>query len=295
MYPSSVYFVPVIDISWEAFGPLNPAKNYSHTPPDLEQCADQCLRILALMKEFYGGKCAIAVHTGTYCRNGFHTEEFMKIWKSFEVGGGEILLHTHEEIAAVGTRNSDEDHMTHVITAQHAALKKNGINPAGYRGGLYGYASFLTPLLEKLHVHIDLSAAPGVERPDRAALWKEIPFSGFYLNRNNTSKPKASEQSAVFEIPLGASGMGDDNLDLLYVDYPKASLESLAGIWDVIIKRARNEGSQYIHTLFHSFSADIPVNVERYKRFIDYSYKNHGHALNASEMKRKYDEKEGVQ
>jgi peptidoglycan/xylan/chitin deacetylase (PgdA/CDA1 family) len=285
-----VYFVPVIDVSWEAFGPLNPAKNYSHTPPVLEECAEQCTKAITLVKELFDGRCAIAVHTGTYCREGFHSDEFLQIWRKSEENGGEILLHTHEEIAARGTRNSDKEHMTRIIMEQYGTLKRAGLNPVGYRGGLYGYAPFLTPLLEKLDIFIDLSAAPLVDRADRTAHWKDSPFSAYYLNRENTEKPVKTEQSRVLEIPLGASGLGEDNTELMYIDYPKASLESVIKIWDIVLERAKIGGTQYIHTLFHSFSMDIPSYVQRYKRFVEYSLQHGGQAVTASQLKHLYDE-----
>jgi len=284
-----VYFVPVIDVSWEAFGPLNPEKKYSHSPPVLEECEKQCIKAMRLVHDLYGGKSAIAVHTGTYCRSGFHSDIFLQIWNEWEKNGGEIILHTHEEIAAQGTRNSDEEHMTRIVSEQLACFKKAGLSPVGYRGGLYGYSPFLTLLLEKLEIFIDLSAAPMVCRTDRAANWIESPFSAYYLNKTNTAKPVRTEQSRVLEIPLGASGLGCDNTELLYIDYSKASLESVVRIWDILLERARRKGTQYIHTLFHTFSMDNSQYVERYQRFVDYCYKTGGQAVNASQLKQIFD------
>ena len=284
-----VYFVPVIDISWERFGPLNPRKKYSHSPPDMAECAGQCSRVLDLVSELYDGQCGVAVHTGTYCRDGFHSPEFMRIWKTCETRGGEILLHTHEEIASVGTHNSDEDHMIRVINSQCETLKRANISPVGYRGGLYGYAPFLTSFLEKLGILMDFSAAPGVERPDRAAYWKSSPFSAWYLDRK-TLYPGGTEPGGVLEIPLGANGQGSDNSDLMYIDYDLASQESVIKLWDLVIQRARTENCvQYIHTLFHSFSVDVPVCVERYKRFTEYALTHGGEAATPSRIKSLYD------
>lgn len=63
-----VYFIPVIDVSWNAFGPLNPRKNYSHESPPLNLCVKELEVMLDLMVKLYNGNFAVAIHTGTYCR-----------------------------------------------------------------------------------------------------------------------------------------------------------------------------------------------------------------------------------
>ena len=76
-----------------------------------------------LMVKLYNGNFAVAIHTGTYCRDSFTEEPFLSIWHQVERIGGELLIHTHEEIAAKGTLNSNEQHMKKVIYRQFDRLK----------------------------------------------------------------------------------------------------------------------------------------------------------------------------
>ncbi|RKX77689.1 MAG: hypothetical protein DRP87_08405 [Spirochaetes bacterium] len=286
-----VYIVPSIDVSWDGFGPLNPGKNYSVTPPPLDECLKDAELIVELLKELHEGKSALTIFSGTYCRNEFMRPPFTEIWNRIEKQGGEILLHTHEETAGNGTHHGEESHMKSVIRYQFDFLKEIGLHPVGYRGGLYAYCSFLTPLLEELGIPIDLSSAPGCNKPEREAVWDNIPYSAFFLSRNDPNRlPCEEEKSQVFEIPLGADGEGGENINFLYIDYVDSDLENSKRIYDVVLSRARNENCpQIIYTLFHTFSAHKPRMIERYKQFVDYTQKNGAQAVNPTEARKIYE------
>jgi len=281
-----VYFVPVVDVSWKDLGPLNPRKNFSAPPPPLELCAKEADGIVDLYKKLLGGKLAFTVYTGTFCRDAFTEDPFLDIWKRCIANGGEIMVHTHEEIAGVGTRNNEEPHMREVITRQFQRFKEAGINPAGFRGGLYGYANFLTPLLEDLGLHTDVTAAPGINKPDRAARWVGVPCTAYRLCKNDQQHVGCScnAPSKIVEIPLGADGLGTENENYLYVDYDLSSLDNAKRIWDCVLERYEKTGKpQMIHTLFHTFSMSDPSMVERYSRFSDYMLSTGGVPVTATE------------
>ncbi|MBE6990360.1 MAG: hypothetical protein E7426_06415 [Ruminococcaceae bacterium] len=285
---TKVYFVPVVDISWKELGPLNPRKNYSCPPPPLEKCAAEADGIVDLYKKLLGGKLNFTVYTGTYCRDDFTAEPFNTIWRRCVDNGGEILVHTHEEIARVGTRNNEEPHMREVIRRQYDRMKAAGIQPAGFRGGLYGYANFLTPLMEELDLTADLTAAPGVHKPDRAAEWEGVPYTAWRLCRTDKRHVDCdcNDLSRVVEIPLGGDGLGTENENYLYVDYDLSSLENAKRIWDCVLARYEASGKpQMIHTLFHTFSMSDPAMVERYSRFSEYMLSTGGVPVNATEAR----------
>lgn len=289
-----VFFVPIVDVSWKTLGPLNPRKNYSCPPPPLELCAEEADGIVTLYKKLLDGKLNFTVYTGTYCRDAFTEEPFNSIWRRCIDNGGEILVHTHEEIARVGTRNNEEPHMRKVITRQFQRMKAAGITPAGFRGGLYGYANFLTPLMEGLGMDTDLTAAPGINKPDRAAEWEGVPYTAWRLCRNDKCHVgcDCANPSKVVEIPLGADGLGTENENYLYVDYDLSSLENAKRIWDCVLARYEKTGKpQMIHTLFHTFSVSDPDMVERYSRFSDYMLATGGVPVNATEAHRIFEEK----
>jgi len=289
---TQVYFVPLVDVSWLNLGPLNPRKNFRADPPPLDLCLQEAEGIIDLMGELFGGKFVFAVYTGTYCRDKFNEEPFLTTWRRAVTQGGEIVLHTHEEIAAVGTRNGEKEHMTEVIRRQFANLKTGGINPIGFRGGLYGYANFLTPLLEELGLNIDFSAAPGINKKDREAVWTGIPCSAFYLCPIDKTHSNCQHSlSNILEIPIGTDGKGTENENYHYIDYDLSTLETATGTWDIVRQRAFDTGEpQFIHTLFHTFSMSNPVMIERYQRFADYILVNGGQPVKGTEAKKIYDQ-----
>jgi hypothetical protein len=70
--------------------------------------------------------------------------------------GGEVAVHTHEEIAGKGTRNADQAYMKALIRERKADLLAAGITPTDYRGGHFGYLEYLTPFLEQEELLVDL-------------------------------------------------------------------------------------------------------------------------------------------
>jgi len=286
-----IYFVPIVDVSWVNLGALNPRKNFIAEPPPMELCNEEAEGIIDLMKELYDGKFAYSVYTGTYCRDGFTQETFIKTWKRAIAQGGEILIHTHEEIARVGTRNGEKDHMYEVIRRQYNNFINADIVPVGFRGGLYGYANFLTPLLEELNLNIEFSAAPGINKPDREAVWTGIPHSAFYLCKNDKLHVNCEhEKSKILEIPIGADGLGTENQNYLYIDYDLSDLEGAKRIWNSLLERVLKDDKPYmIHTLFHTFSMSNPRMVERYRRFTDFILNNGGYPVVPSEAKTIFD------
>jgi len=287
-----VYFVPLVDVSWFNLGPLNPRKNFIADPPPLDLCLKEAEGIIDLMRDLYDGKLVFAVYTGTYCRDKFSEEPFLSTWRRSIAQGGEIVLHTHEEIAGVGTRNGEKEHMTEVIRRQFDKLKSGGVDPVGFRGGLYGYANFLTSLLEELDLKIDFSAAPGINKKDREAVWTGIPCSAFYLCPiNKTHRHCHHSLSNILEIPIGTDGKGTENENYHYVDYDLSTLETAIDIWDIVRQRAFDVGEpQFIYTLFHTFSMSNPVMVERYCRFTDYVLANGGQPVTGTESKKIFDQ-----
>ena len=288
---TTVYFVPVVDTSWKALGPLNPRKNYSCPPPPLELCEKEANGVVDLHKSLYDGRIAIAVYTGTYCRDEWTNEKFLPIWKRAIDNGGDILIHTHEEIARTGTRNSEKEHMYEVIRRQYKRLTEAGIKPAGFRGGLFGYANFLTPLMEELELNYEFSAAPEINKPDREAVWTGVPDTAFMLCRDDKlNLDPDCKKSTVLEIPLGWDGIGTENDNYLYVDYDLSSLDNAKRIWDKVLERYIKEGKpQIIHTLFHTFSMSDTDMISRYVRFAEYMKETGGVAVTPKEAKEKFE------
>lgn len=284
-----VYLLPLVDVNWVNFAPMDRKKNFLHDPPPVNQCAAEVERCVEEMRHTVGGKVVFTVHSGTYCRKAFYEEPFLSYYRRAVGYGMEIAIHTHEEIAGKGTRNAEQGHMKGVILERKAELLKAGITPTTYRGGHFGYLEYLTPFLEQEGLLIDLSCAPGFNKPAWDAVWVDASFSAYYLCPENRTHMKCQHgASKVLEVPLGADGLGSENTNYLYNE--ESDDENLARVWDAIAHRADTEGNpQIVHMLFHSSSMGIPKYVDRFRRFIEYARKKGGLCVTPSEAKRIYD------
>jgi hypothetical protein len=283
---SLVYFVPLLDMTWASFAPLDASKDYRTGPLPMELCEKEAAASVDFMKERVGDHFVYALHTGTYCRDGFYKEPFLRHWKRAASFGAEFLVHPHEEIARKGTRYGERVHMEEVTRTGLEMLRAEGIEPVGYRGGHYAYANFMTAILEDLGLHLDFSSAPGIDQPAWEATWRNAPFSAYNLCRENKTAVRCEgAASRVIEVPLGADGKGGDNRNLLYLDNEHTDFETLKSVWDAIVARGREAGRpQVIHTLFHTISMSAPVMKERFDRFLDYARRNGGTTLKASQV-----------
>lgn len=284
-----INLVPLVDVNWVQFAPMDPKKGYLAEPPPVEQCAREIERCVEEFENLSGGKVVYAVHSGTYCRRAFYEEPFLSYYRKAMTGGAEICLHTHEEIAGQGTRNAEQDHLKRIILDREADLKAAGIRPTSYRGGHFAYMSYLTPFLESRGIDIDFSAAPGFNQIGWDAVWINAPFSAFYLDRNDHLRPaRPDTASTVLEIPLGADGRGTEPVNYLYTD--ESTLEDLKRVWATIGGRAESSGQpQFVHLLFHSSSMGRPDVLERFRRFMDHVARSGARFCNPSEAKRRHD------
>lgn len=287
---SSVLLVTNVDISWVNFLPLNPERNYVAEPPPLDQCASEIDGAVQEMIDVVDSKFVFNVHSGTYCRTGFYEEPFLSSYHRAVDHGAELAVHTHEEIAGQGTRNEDEGHVTNVILERKGDLSRAGLTATCFRGGHFAYMNYLTPLLEREGLHIDLSSAPGYDRPDWPAVWTGARLTGHYLCRNDHAAPSCQgEESTIFEIPLGWDGLGTSPQNYLWIE--ESTLEDLCRVWDSIVSRAQEAREvQVVHVLFHTYSLGVPKFLERYRQFVDYVSRHGAEFATPSEAKRRFDD-----
>lgn len=286
---SCVMLVTNVDISWVNFLPLNRERNYLAEPPPLDQCASEVDQVVQEMIDRVDGNFVFNVHSGTYCRTGFYEEPFLSSYRKAVDHGAELAVHTHEEIAGIGTRNLDQEHVTTVILERKGDLVRAGLKPTCFRGGHFAYADYLTPLLEREGLTIDLSSAPGYDQPTWPAVWTGAPRTGHYLCRHDHAASSCQgEESTVFEIPLGWDGLGTSAKNYLWIE--ESTLDDLCRVWDAIVGRARASAEmQVVHVLFHTYSLGIPDFLERYRRFVDHASRHGAEFVAPSEAKRRFD------
>lgn len=279
-----VYIVPLIDVNWLVYAPFDPGRDFRVDPPNVEQSVKDTRQLVAEMRDMTDGKFILTPHSGTYCRTGYYEGEILDVYADAVRGGGELAVHLHEEIKGVGTRYAEWDHCLEVFTDCKRRLESAGITPVAYRGGHYAYHPFMNKMLTDNEIYVDYSCAPGMNRPEREAIWNHAGTTAEYLPED-IRKPWAGQaRSEVLEIPLGSDGQGAEYANLLHVEM--SELDNLTRVWDSIVQRAEDEGkAQIVHALFHTASVGMPDWLERWRRFLDMVPKRHGQFVTTAEAK----------
>lgn len=85
-----VYAVPVVDVTWASFGPLNLKKNYSAGPLPLDLCLEEAKGMLELMRRSVDSRFVICPQSSLWAVETFCREPFMAIWKRALARGAEF-------------------------------------------------------------------------------------------------------------------------------------------------------------------------------------------------------------
>ncbi len=270
-----VYLVPLIDVNWLVFAPFDPGRNFRVDPPNVPQSIIDTRVLNRELKGLTDGKYILTPHSGTYCRIGYYEGEMLDVYREAVAGGAELAVHLHEEIKGAGTRYAEWDHMQAMFKDCKVRLENAGIHPLAYRGGHYAYHPFMNRLLADNDVFVDYSCCPGLDKPDREAIWTHADMSASFIPENPREPWQRQRRSKVLEIPIGSDGKGTQYANILHIE--QSELDNLVRIWDMIVARAEAEGvPQIIHCLFHTGSVGEPKWLERYKRFLDMVPKRKG-------------------
>jgi hypothetical protein len=281
---SLIFVVPVVDVNWLVYAPFDPARDFRVDPPNVEQSISDTRRLNAELRDLTDGKFILTPHSGTYCRTAYYEGEILDVYGEAIAGGAEIAVHLHEEIKGVGTRYAEWDHVSAMFHDCKARLTAAGIHPVAYRGGHYAYHPFMNGLLEANEIFADYSACPGMNYPEREAVWTEAKMSAAYLPENPRIPWAGQRRSNVLEIPIGSDGLGSAYKNILHVE--QSELDNLARVWDAIVARAEAEGRpQVVHCLFHTASVGEPKWLERYRRFLEMVPRRRGQFVTTSEAR----------
>lgn len=263
-----VYIVPLIDVNWLVYAPFDPARDFRVDPPDVEQSIKDLEQLMKEMGALTDNKFILTPHSGTYCRTGYYEGDILSLYKNVVRAGGELSVHLHEEIKGVGTRYAEWDHCLSVFRDCKHRLEQAGISPVAYRGGHYAYHPFMNKMLADNEIFADYSCCPGMNYPDREAIWTHASLNASYLPEDIRAPWQGQKRSNVLEIPIGSDGKGAGYENILHIE--KSDLENLTRIWDAIVARAEASGEcQIVHCLFHTASVGVPEWIDRWRRFLD--------------------------
>jgi hypothetical protein len=285
-----ILLVPVVDVNWLVFAPFDPGRDFRIDPPKVERSIGETRELGRLMLELTAGRAVLTPHSGTYCRTGYYEEPMLEVYREWVERGAEVAVHLHEEIKGGGVRFGEEDHVREVFADCHRRLVAGGIVPVAYRGGHNAYAPFMNDLLEAHGIRIDLSCLPGLDKPDREAVWTEGGFSAYRLPKNPRQAVAQGVPSSIVEIPIGSDGAGTDYRNFLQIE--QSELDNHQRVWGVIRNRAQREGkAQIVHMLFHTGSMGRPDWVERLIAFLHFVPTAGGAFVGAEEAARYFEQK----
>lgn len=281
----AVYLVPYMDGAWADYDPLSPEVGFSAPPFDLDEVTGNMTRALDLMDELAGGKFVFGVHTGVYCREAFYQEPLLSHYHELVRRGGELALHPHEEIVGEGTIVSSTRHMEKIITEKTAQLRAAGLEPSSYRGGYCAYAPAVTELLERVGIHVDLSAAPGQHNELWSEYWEDASPSAYYLCRDDPFHGACEHtKSTVLEIPMGWDGAGSSWAENYLNE--DSTLDSMRRTWDRILERADRSGEpQVVYFMTHLFAVANETLLERCTGILRHAVANRGRIVTPTEAK----------
>lgn len=283
-----IYFTVVVDADPKQTG-LDANDDYLMTKYDTT---------IGLLKRHIDGKGAVCVHTSPQYRERFFQSPFIEFWERWTHEGGELILHPEEDpypTPETASRNepcyNDIVHMESIIKDRASYMKGKKLPFAAFRGGFFGLTDDIVKVLKKVGIKVDLSCAPGIVCPERAADWSNAPASGYYLSeesyRQSDDKPG---RDAIFEIPLGWDGQGID-INRNYLFHERSTYKRMCNVWEMILARSRkNNCPQFVNFLCHTYSMRNTRLRTRCESILSYMRDHNGIPVTTTEAKRIYDE-----
>jgi hypothetical protein len=285
-----IFLVPLIDVNWLVYAPFDPGRDFRVDPPKVEQSVGETRGLGREMRDLTDGKFILTPHSGTYCRTGYYEGAMLDVYREAVEHGAEVAVHLHEEIKGQGTRYADRAHVQAMVLDCKQRLQSAGVDPIAYRGGHYAYHPFMNELLPANGIFFDYSCAPGLNYPEREAIWTEARLTADFLPADPRRPADGQPRSRVFEIPIGCDGEGAQYRNLLHIE--QSDLANLERIWEVISDRADATGSpQIVHSLFHTGSVGDAEWLKRYRAFLEMVPRRGGAFVTTVEAKRLFDER----
>lgn len=264
---AEVLVVPVVDVNWLVFAPFDPGRDFRIDPPKVTQSIGETRELGQRMLAMTEGRAVLTPHSGTYCRTGYYEAPMLEVYREWVAEGAEVAVHLHEEIKGGVVRFGEEAHVREVFADCHRRLVDGGIVPTAYRGGHNAYAPFMNAVLREHDIAVDFSCLPGLDKPEREAIWTASALSAYALPEDPRLPAGQGEPAGIVEIPIGSDGGGTDYRNFLQIE--QSDLENHQRVWGVIRDRAQADGRpQIVHMLFHTGSMGRPDWVERLMAFL---------------------------
>lgn len=262
-------------------------------------------RMRAILAEHAGGAAAWTVLTGPVCRDRFFEPPFSDFWRALAGDGADLVLHPEEDLYGPPPGKEpgactyyDIGHMRPLILEKAEAMRAQGLPFAAYRGGYHGFTPEIGAVVKEAGIGIELSCAPGIVWPDKAAAWDGAPLSAYYMSAAVPSQPAApAEADPLFEIPWAwdAKAAGTSRPRVVgenYIINEFSTLPAMRRVWDAVIERAQaSPEPQIVSMVCHTFTMGQPDYEERLTGILDHVARTGGRFVTPRAAKRMFDER----
>ncbi|WP_118135449.1 hypothetical protein [Oceanicella sp. SM1341] len=260
-------------------------------------------RMREILAAHTGGRAAWTVLTGPMYRTRFSEPPFTGFWGEISAEGADLVLHPEEDLygppegtAPGACTYYDTAHMRGVILQQAERMAAAGLSFAAHRGGYHGLTPGMAAAVREAGIGIELSCAPGIAWPEKAAAWADAPLSAYYMSAEDPARPAGpGEADALFEIPWAwdAIAPGTSRRFVVGENYminEFSTLEAMRGVWDAVMARAARTGEQQIVSMVcHTFTMGQPEYEERLTGILGHVAASGAAFATPREAKRIYD------
>jgi len=262
-------------------------------------------RMRNIIGKHANGAAAWTILTGPLYRDRFYEPPYPDFWRSISSDGADLVLHPEEDLYGPGPGTGEDscsyyhtDHMREVILSRVEKMREAGLSFTAYRGGYHGFTPDIGAILKEAGIGIELSCAPGIVWPQKAASWGNAPLSAYYMSEQNQAEPaSADESNPLFEIPWAWDGVAPGTSRRFvvgenYMINEFSNLEAMKGVWDAVVRRADEcDEQQIVSMVCHTYTMGKPEFEERLNAILSYVNANNGRIVTPSRAKEIFDER----
>ena len=260
-------------------------------------------RMRDILAAHVGGAAAWTVLTGPLCRDRFFEPPFTTFWRDLLREGADLVLHAEEDLygpppgtAPGACTYHDIRHMRPLILEKAEAMRRLGMPFAAYRGGYHGFTPAIGAAVREAGIGIELSCAPGIVWPEKAAAWGDAPLSAYYMSNDVQARPAGpGEEAPLFEIPWAWDGKAPGTSRRFvvgenYMINEFSTLPAMRLVWDAVAERARsNPEPQIVSMVCHTYTMGQPEYEERLTGILSYVARNGGRFVTPRQAQRLFD------
>ncbi|WP_265975686.1 hypothetical protein [Brucella intermedia] len=266
-------------------------------------------RMREIMRTHANGAAAWTILTGSLYRDRFYEQPFIDFWSSVLADGGDLVLHPEEDLYGPGPGTGPDtcsyycvDHMRDVILSRASKMKAAGLPVAAYRGGYHGFTPEIGEILKLAGIEIELSCAPGIVWPEKAASWGDAPRSAYYMSPSQQSVvAEPGDADALFEIPWAWDEVAPGTSRRFvvgenYMINEFSNLDAMKRVWDAVVDRSsRLQERQIVSMVCHTYTMGKPEFEERLMSILDYVSAQQGQIVSPTRAKAIFDESRASQ